>query len=269
MSELVSNPAVQAADLLVPKPLISRPYVWPFAIIYPVFLQVYTQHYDKYIGGSEWTFVYLIAICSLNMLFWLMPHWNIDIDGKFNYLSVKTISEATHIKIVPAPNSGVGEICEIVREQFHDGEKQVSFLHQKRRHLYHPELDHFSPPEFVFDQSPKLTVFQNSKGLKGDLEKMQRNFGENKFDIPIPTFLELFKEHAVAPFFVFQIFCVALWCMDEQWYYSLFSLFMLVSFEMTTVFQRRTTMSEFQSMGIKPYSIYVYRDLKWKTVANN
>ena len=92
---------------------------------------------------------------------------------------------------------------------------------------------------------------------------MIRNYGSNKFDIPIPTFMELFKEHAVAPFFVFQIFCVALWCMDEQWYYSLFSLFMLVSFEMTTVFQRRTTMAEFQSMGIKPYDVYAYRDGKW------
>ena len=38
---------------------------------------------------------------------------------------------------------------------------------------------------------------------------------------------------------------------------------MLVSFEMTTVFQRRTTMAEFQSMGIKPYDVYAYRDGKW------
>lgn len=262
-SDIVHNPAIQKAELLVPKPLLARLYVWPFGIIYPAFFQVYFNHYDTYIGGSEWTFVYLMAIGSLNMLFWLMPHWNIDIDAKFNYTGVRSISEASHIKITPAPNSGVGEICTINREQFADGEKQVSFLYQKRRHLFHSEINKFAPPEFKIDELPQLEYFHNWKGLKGDLSKFTRNFGLNKFDIPIPTFMELFKEHAVAPFFVFQIFCVALWCMDEQWYYSLFSLFMLVSFEMTTVFQRRTTMNEFQSMGIKPYTIFAFRDSKW------
>lgn len=263
-SDIVHNPAIQDARLLVPKPLLSRVYVWPFGIIYPVFFQIYFNYYDTYIGGSEWTFVYLMAIGSLNMLFWLMPHWNIDIDSKFNYSTVGTINEASHIKITPAPNCGIGEICTINREKFADGEKQVSFLYQKRRHLFHAEINKFAPPEFKIDELPQLEYFHTCKGLKGDLAKLTRNYGLNKFDIPIPTFLELFKEHAVAPFFVFQIFCVALWCMDEQWYYSLFSLFMLVSFEMTTVFQRRTTMNEFQSMGIKPYPIYTYRDAKWQ-----
>lgn len=262
-SEIVSNPAIQAAHLLVPKPLFSRVYVAPFGVIYPIFLQIYFQYYDQYIGGSEWTFVYLMAIVSVNLLLWLMPHWNIDIDAKFNYSGVSTIQQASHIKITPAPNSGIGEICTINREQFADGEKQVSFLYQKRRHLFHPETQKFAPPQFKFDELPQLLYFQKCTGLSGDLSKITRNFGLNRFDIPIPTFWELFKEHAVAPFFVFQIFCVALWLMDEQWYYSLFSLFMLVSFEMTTVFQRRTTMNEFQSMGIKPYDIYVYRDSEW------
>lgn len=44
------------------------------------------------------------------------------------------------------------------------------------------------------------------------------NWGKNKFLVPLPQFYSMLKEQLLAPFFVFQVFCVGLWCLDEYWY---------------------------------------------------
>lgn len=262
---------VQSTQLLRPASFLSKPSTLPFLLFYPAFANIYYNHYEQYIVGPEWTFVYLITLVSIHALLFLLPHWDINIDAKFNYTKVNNVDEASYLLILPLPNRGIGAIVKINRFVFEDGETQTAFVFQQRRFLYNVETNTFQPPEFIIDGDAQIKDFKHSKGLtsKDTFFNYLKIYGENKFDIPIPTFLELFKEHAVSPFFVFQVFCVALWMMDDSWYYSLFSLFMLVSFECTTVFQRRTTMNEFRSMGVKPFDIYAYRGQKWVKLKTN
>jgi cation-transporting ATPase 13A1 len=104
---------------------------------------------------------------------------------------------------------------------------------------------------------------------QAEIDRIQQHYGDNTFDIPVPTFTELWKEHAVAPFFIFQMFCVGLWLLDDYWYYSLFTLVMLVGFESTVVWQRQRTLNEFRGMSIQPYEIWVYRQNKWERITSD
>lgn len=246
-------------------------YVWPFLILYPIFTYAYVVKYDTWITGQEWTFVFLGSIMTAHSLTWLGTHWNVNFKSSVESRLVKNIANADLIKVNPAPNCGAASIVSIVRKVYEDGHKEVSFVFQKRRYIWNADKSSFAPPHFTIDEKD-VTVgqFQNATPLKiVDLELAKRIYGPNKFDIPVPTFKELFFQHAVAPFFVFQIFCVALWCLDEKWYYSIFTLIMLVMFESTVVWQRQRTMTEFRGMGLAPYPVQVYRDADWHDVQSD
>lgn len=265
---LVDNPQIASATLHNPLPRNLHAYIWPFMIVWPIFLAVYLsqERYDKYIGGQEWTFVWVGSILSAQALVWLCTKWDVNLKAAFTAVKAKDVRTATLIKVIPVANAGSPEICQLKRDNT-GGRQNISFLFQKRRFIYDQQKGCFAPLKYALDADPKpqLKTFQKSKGLTDgtDIRRLQQHYGDNAFDIPVPTFIELFQEHAVAPFFVFQIFCVGLWMLDEYWYYSLFTLFMLVAFESTVVWQRQRTLNEFRGMSIKPYDIWVYRENQW------
>ncbi|RPA73823.1 hypothetical protein BJ508DRAFT_418902 [Ascobolus immersus RN42] len=269
MARLVDAPTIADASLLNPLPTYLRTYVWPFLAAYPAFLSIYLpqESYDKYIQSSEWTFVYLGSIITVQSLIWLSCHWSVTLRALFTSVKASDVRSARTIKVIPIANSGTADICPLIHDKTKGHEEEISFLFQKRRFLYKPESGSFSPLVYPTDTvpPPPLSTFQTSAGLstQDEINHLQHHYGDNTFDIPVPTFTELFKEHAVAPFFVFQIFCVGLWCLDEYWYYSLFTLFMLVAFESTVVWQRQRSLQEFRGMSIKPYSIWVHRVGEW------
>lgn len=64
-----------------------------------------------------------------------------------------------------------------------------------------------------FEHYQKSTGFGAEVRVAAALAK----WGPNRFVVPLPKFGDMLKEQLVAPFFVFQVFCVGLWCLDDYW----------------------------------------------------
>jgi len=148
------------------------------------------------------------------------------------------LQEADCIRIVPQAHRGQGDIVKLDKKVPADP-KSYTFSYQRDTYsISSLEPLVFSRLAYPSSSKPALNTFLKPKSLNAaQLPALEKLYGQNEFNIPIPSFTELFGEHATAPFFVFQVFCVALWCLDEYWYYSLFTLFMLIVFECTVVWQ--------------------------------
>jgi cation-transporting ATPase 13A1 len=140
---------------------------------------------------------------------------------------------------------------------------------QKKRFFYSTDKKTFIHIPFPINN--EIGYYQNAEGLldQTEMKKADMVYGMNRMDVPIPKFFDIYKEHLVAPFFVFQIFCSVLWLMDEYWYFSLMTLFMLFIFEGTVVMQRLQNMKRLRSMRIAPQDIHVYRFGKWMKIMSD
>lgn len=118
MAPLVDNPQIAAATLHNPLPLYLHAYIWPFAIVWPIFLRYYLTPdlYEKHIQSSEWTFVWCGTIITAQSLVWLSTNWNVNLKSLFTSTAAKTVKDAKLIKVLPVANAGSSEICKIVRD---------------------------------------------------------------------------------------------------------------------------------------------------------
>ena len=269
MSDNDLSDEVKSVELYTSVPVIYHGYVGPFLFLYGLIFSLWIFYFGL-MDYFELGCICLAATGVIQVLTCLSCHWSIHVKAKLSCKRVKDISSATLVKVVPTPNNGHPQLVSLLHETGDSGEPVISFIFQKITYFYDSEeKKRFYPVSFP--TSEQLSFYQNSKGYQeeDEVKVAVRKYGENLIDMTVPEFMDLFKERATAPFFVFQVFCVGLWCLDEYWYYSLFTLAMLVMFECTLVHQQMRNMKEIRNMSSKPFQIQVYRYRKWRPIPSN
>ena len=152
-----------------------------------------------------------------------------------------------------------------------EGDEPVTlpyFVFQEIKYIFHPDLELWLRVECP-DDAP-ISTYLDAPGLdETDVDDTFTKFGLNEYAIESPTFKDLYIERLMAPTTVFQFFCVLLWCLDDYWKYSLFTLFMLLIFEATVSFSRLKSLSTLRAMNNTARNIYVYRSGSWKHILTN
>ncbi|KAI0236692.1 putative cation-transporting ATPase 1 [Massospora cicadina] len=267
MAKLVASKAVRSAELYTRREFWGRLYAWPFIALYGIPLFLAIKDFNGYFAHVEYFYISLGFVATLHILTSLSCQWNLAVKAFVVFKKEYVVNRAEYVLVYPPVHQGSGSFCKIISSK----EEGIHFYFQKLKFVFDDERKQFKRLAYPCESNPPISELQTSRGLadRASVEKMTLDFGLNRFDIPSPTFKELFKEHAVAPFFVFQMFCVVLWFFDEFWYYSLFTLVMLVGFESTVVYQRLRTLTEFRSLAIKPFPVQVFRESEWFTLSSD
>ncbi|CAL9178618.1 unnamed protein product [Musa hybrid cultivar] len=262
----VDGKVVQGVDLLKRRHWGWRLDVWPFAILYSIWLFAVAPSID-----FTDALIVLGGLALLHILVLLFTAWSVDFRCFVQFSKVNDTRLATECKIIPAKFSGPKEIVSLHTRRPVAGSSASSVGNTDEIYFdFRKQCFNFSVEKNTFAKLPYPTkepfgyyLKSSGHGSEAKVAAATDKWGRNVFDYPQPTFQKLIKEQVMEPFFVFQVFCVGLWCLDEYWYYSLFTLFMLFLFESTMAKSRLKTLTELRRVRVDGQMVMVHRCGKW------
>ncbi|PIN20836.1 P-type ATPase [Handroanthus impetiginosus] len=259
----VGGKVVDTVDLLRKRHWAWRLDLWPFAILYGVWLAAIVPSLD--FGDA---LIVLGSIAALHVLVFLFTVWSVDFKCLVQYSKVNDIHRADGCKITPAKFCGSKEVVplhfrKLAASSTSLDTEEIYFDFRKQRFIYSNEKNTFCKLPYPSKETMGYYLKNTGYGTEAKILTATEKWGRNVFEYPQPTFQKLMKEQIMEPFFVFQVFCVGLWCLDEYWYYSLFTLFMLFMFESTMAKSRLKTLSELRRVKVDSQTLMVYRCGKW------
>ena len=153
--------------------------------------------------------MFMLAIICHSLLFFV-NFWSADINVFFAYSKIEDIQESTDIwirlenkKQQTVKTMVVPKLSMSVEITPGNLQTVYSLEIMKKRMLWSNEKKIFQGIPYPVKET--IEFYQAAEGIQEKKEEARANlvWGNNKMNIPIPNFLDLYKEHVVAPFFVF------------------------------------------------------------------
>lgn len=211
---------------------------------------------------------------TTHVFFHLCIAWMVSFKAAMFFQSARHVSHGCFMRVTPLANKGNADICRVEES---DISLKCTFNFQYQ--LYeciepgkagldldlNGDVDDWGVRLVRSPVDLRWKDYQSAKGLKteSEVELAQDTFGANVFELPRPTFLQLYKKQLLGPLCIFQLFCTALWMLDTYWKYTCFTLVSVLGFEASTAFQRLKSMATLRGMSMKSYNVYVYRQGSW------
>ncbi|XP_021926839.1 probable cation-transporting ATPase 13A3 isoform X2 [Zootermopsis nevadensis] len=121
------------------------------------------------------------------------------------------------------------------------------FHHHLLKFVWDDGIKAFTRLHGLDDGMTTLSQLHVSHGLSAnEQEQMIQLHGENMIIINVKSYWRLFIEEVFNPFYIFQVFSVILWSLDEYLYYACCIVFLTTASVVTSLFQTRK-----QSEGLR------------------
>ncbi|ORX82959.1 hypothetical protein K493DRAFT_240394 [Basidiobolus meristosporus CBS 931.73] len=136
------------------------------------------------------------------------------------------------------------------------------------RFIFHPLLQ-----KFVQNSHWKDTAWVTVNGCKRGLTRDQLNerklvYGDNVIDIKERPVMQLLTDEVLHPFYVFQIFSVTLWMLDDYYYYAVCIFIISATSIITTLVETRKNARRMSEMSRFVCDVKVYRNNHWKLISS-
>ena len=251
--------------LLKKRKLYERLDFYPFLILKLVFLLFLYLYKIKYILYYIYIFgsVYFIQLSLL-----LINYAFVNFEAITGYFPTNNIDNATHVKVSIFANNihfnNKVMICKIIREC-----NIIKIEVDKLIYIYDKTKRIFNHSKYEILKETKLSKYLEIKPIQNsELAEKKAKFGPNNIDIPSKSFINLYEEHIMSPFFIFLFICSLIRVFDNSSYKFLIALIMIFIFEISITWKGIYNSTTIKNMKTPPHYIYVYRNDEWSLVSS-